>query len=37
MGLNELAGKFLDPYDRQARLYPGLIVLTPLAVVLVCL
>lgn len=37
MGLNELVGKFLDPYDRPARLYPGLIVLTPLAVLLVCL
>ena len=37
MGLNDIVGKFLDPYDRPARLYPGLIVLTPLAVLLVCL
>lgn len=37
MGLNDLIGKFLDPYDRPARLYPGFIVFAPLAVLLVCL
>lgn len=37
MGLNDFVGKFLDPYDRPARLYPGLIVVAPIAVLIVCL
>lgn len=37
MGLNDFVGKFIDPYDRPARLYPGLLVFAPVAVLLVCL
>lgn len=37
MGLSDFVPKFLDPYDRQARLYPGLLVFLPLAVLVVCL
>jgi hypothetical protein len=37
VALSDLIPKFLDSYDRQARLYPGLLVLAPLAVLLVAL
>ena len=36
MAMNEYIPKFLDSYDRPARLYPGLMVFVPLAVLLVC-
>lgn len=32
MGLIDSIGKFADPYDRQARLYPALLALFPLAI-----
>lgn len=32
MGLIDSVAKFADPYDRQARLYPGLLALFPLAI-----
>lgn len=37
MGLNDIFSKLLDPYERQARLYPGLLVVAPGSVVYVCL
>lgn len=36
-GFGDLLKGLSDPYDRRARLYPALLVLTPLAVLLVCL
>ena len=33
--MSDFIPKFLDPYDRPARLYPGLLVFAPLAVLLV--
>jgi len=37
MTLSAFIPKFLDPYDRPARLYPGLLVVSPAAVLFVCL
>jgi hypothetical protein len=37
MAINDFIPKFLDPYDRPARLYPGLLVIAPVAVQIVCL
>jgi hypothetical protein len=37
VAISDFIPKFVDPYDRQARLYPGLLVFAPLAVLLVCL
>ncbi len=37
MGLGEFVDKLIDPYDKQARLYPGLIVFIPIAVLVVFL
>lgn len=37
MALEGFIPKFMDTYDRQARLYPGLLVVAPVAVLLVCL
>ena len=37
VGLKEISDKVSDAYDRPARLYPGLLVLSPIAVLIVCL
>ena len=37
MGLIDALVKLADPYDRQARLCPALLVLAPIAVLVVCL
>lgn len=37
MGVTDIFAKLFDPYERQARLYPGLLVVAPVAVVFVCL
>jgi hypothetical protein len=37
MAINDFIPKFLDPYDRPARLYPGLLVIAPVAIQIVCL
>ena len=37
VGLREISEKVSDAYDRPARLYPGLMVLSPVAVLIVCL
>lgn len=36
MGLSDIFSKLFDPYELQARLYPGLLVVAPGAVVFVC-
>jgi hypothetical protein len=35
--LREISEKASDAYDRPARLYPGLMLLSPIAVLVVCL
>src|SRR5579884_1541060 len=37
MSLSDIVPNFMDPYDRVARLYPGLRLLLPVAVTSVCL
>lgn len=37
MVVPDIFTKLFDPYERQARLYPGLLVVAPVAVVVVCL
>jgi len=37
MAVSAFIPKFLDPYDRRARLYPGLLVVAPVGVLVVCL
>lgn len=37
MGLSNILTKLFDPYERQARAYPGLLVVAPAATVFVCL
>ena len=37
MGVTDIFAKLFDPYERQARLYPGLLIVAPAAVVFVCL
>jgi hypothetical protein len=37
MGLTDIFFKLFDPYERQARLYPSLMIAAPVAVVFICL
>jgi hypothetical protein len=37
MGSNNIFSKLFDPYERQARLYPGLLAVAPAAAVFICL
>lgn len=37
MGVIDIFAKLFDPYERQARLYPGLLVAAPVAVLVACL
>lgn len=37
MGVSDIFSKLFDPYERQARLYPGLLVMAPVAVIFVSL
>lgn len=36
MGLIDAVSKFADPYERQARLYPALLAVCPLAIAAMC-
>ena len=37
MGVTDIFAKLFDPYERQARLYPGLLVVAPVAAAFACL